>query len=131
MKVLIQRVKDASVTIDNKKFSSIEKGILALVGIEKGDSNEQVEKMAKKIVNLRIFPDENDKMNKSILDISGEMLIVSQFTLCGDCKKGTRPSFDKSAPPSVARKIYFRNKFIRNKNSDRAVWGNDGCSFGQ
>ena len=115
MKVLIQRVKEASVTIDNKKFSSIEKGILALVGIEKGDSNEQVEKMAKKIVNLRIFPDENDKMNKSILDISGEMLIVSQLTLCGDCKKGTRPSFDKSAPPAIANELY--EKFILEVNS--------------
>lgn len=106
MKVLIQRVKQASVTIDNKLFSSINKGILALVGIEKGDSIENVQKMAKKLVNLRIFPDENDKMNLSLLDISGEMLIVSQFTLCGDCKKGTRPSFDKSAPPEIANKLY-------------------------
>lgn len=106
MKVLIQRVKDASVTIDSKLYSSINKGILALVGIEKGDSFEQVEKAAKKIVNLRIFPDENDKMNKSLIDIHGEMLIVSQFTLCGDCKKGTRPSFDKSAPPQIANELY-------------------------
>lgn len=106
MKVLIQRVKRASVTIDNEIYSSINKGILALVGIEKGDTLEEVEKSAKKIVNLRIFPDENDKMNKSLLDIQGEMLIVSQFTLCGDCKKGTRPSFDKSAPPEIANKLY-------------------------
>lgn len=106
MKVLIQRVKRASVTIDNEIYSTINKGILALVGIEKGDTLEEVEKSAKKIVNLRIFPDENDKMNKSLLDIQGEMLIVSQFTLCGDCKKGTRPSFDKSAPPEIANKLY-------------------------
>lgn len=110
MKVLIQRVKKASVTIDEKLYSSINKGILALVGIEKGDSIEQVEKSAKKIVNLRIFPDENDKMNRSLIDIQGEMLIVSQFTLCGDCKKGTRPSFDKSAPPQLANELY--EKFI-------------------
>ena len=110
MKVLIQRVKKASVTIDEKLYSSISKGILALVGIEKGDSIEQVEKSAKKIVNLRIFPDENDKMNRSLIDIQGEMLIVSQFTLCGDCKKGTRPSFDKSAPPQLANELY--EKFI-------------------
>ena len=110
MKVLIQRVNKASVTIDEKLYSSINKGILALVGIEKGDSIEQVEKSAKKIVNLRIFPDENDKMNRSLIDIQGEMLIVSQFTLCGDCKKGTRPSFDKSAPPQLANELY--EKFI-------------------
>ena len=106
MKVLIQRVKKASVTIDKKMFSSINKGILALVGIEKGDTLENIEKSAKKIANLRIFPDENDKMNHSIIDVSGEMLIVSQFTLCGDCKKGTRPSFDKSAPPELALNLY-------------------------
>ena len=106
MKVLIQRVKRSSVTIDNKLYSKIDKGILALVGIEKSDTIEQVQKMAKKLSGLRIFPDENDKMNRSILDIHGEMLIVSQFTLCGDCKKGTRPSFDKSAAPNIANKLY-------------------------
>ena len=106
MKVLIQRVKNAGVNIDGETVSSISKGILALVGIEKGDTREQVEKLAKKVVNLRIFPDENDKMNLSLIDINGEMLIVSQFTLCGDCKKGTRPSFDKSAPPDIANELY-------------------------
>ena len=106
MKVLIQRIKRASVTIDNKLYSQIDKGILALVGIEKGDTIEQVQKMAKKLSGLRIFSDENDKMNLSILDVQGEMLIVSQFTLCGDCKKGTRPSFDKSAAPDIANKLY-------------------------
>lgn len=106
MKVLIQRVRKASVTIKDKVFSSIDKGILAFVGIEKGDTQAQVEKAAKKIANLRIFPDENDKMNRSIIDVQGEMLIVSQFTLCGDCKKGTRPSFDKSAPPDIANQLY-------------------------
>lgn len=106
MKVLIQRVKEASVKIDGELYSSINKGILALVGIEKGDTQEQIEKAAKKITGLRIFPDENDKMNRSLIDIGGEMLIVSQFTLCGDCKKGTRPSFDKSAPPQIANDLY-------------------------
>ena len=106
MKILIQRVKSASVTISDEKFSSIKEGILALVGIEKGDTLDEVQKLAQKTVNLRIFPDENNKMNKSLLDINGEMLIVSQFTLCGDCKKGTRPSFDKSAPPDIANELY-------------------------
>ena len=105
MKVLIQRVKKASVTIDNKLYSEIESGILALVGIEKGRSNKNVEILLKKLVNLRIFPDENDKMNLSLIDTSGEMLIVSQFTLCGACKKGTRPSFDKSAHPEPANEL--------------------------
>ena len=106
MKVLIQRVKRASVTIGGELYSSISQGILALVGIEKGDALDEVQKLAKKTVNLRIFPDENDKMNKSLLDIAGEMLVVSQFTLCGDCKKGTRPSFDKSASPNIANELY-------------------------
>lgn len=108
MKVLIQRVKRASVTINGEIYSSIEKGILALVGIEKGDTLEQVQKLAKKIANLRIFPDSNDKMNHSMIDIGGEMLVVSQFTLCGDCKKGTRPSFDRSASPDIANDLYER-----------------------
>jgi len=111
MKILIQRVKNASVTIENKKYSEISAGILAFVGIEKGDAEEQVIKAANKIVNLRIFQDENDKMNKSLLDVNGEMLIVSQFTLCGNCKKGTRPSFDNSAPPERAKDLY--EKFIQ------------------
>ena len=115
MKVLIQRVKKASVTIDSELYSYIEKGILAFVGIEKNDTMENVQKIAKKIVNLRIFPDENDKMNRSVLDVSGEMLIVSQFTLCGDCKKGTRPSFDKSAPPQMANELY--EKFVEEISS--------------
>ncbi len=106
MKVLIQRVKSASVRIDGKIFSSIEQGILSLVGIEKGDTEAQVDKLASKIVNLRIFSDEQGKMNKSLLDINGQMLIVSQFTLCGDCKKGTRPSFDKSEEPKRAEELY-------------------------
>lgn len=106
MKVLIQRVKRASVTIEGSLFSSIEQGILALAGIEKGDTEALAEKLAGKIVNLRIFPDEQGKMNKSLKDINGEMLIVSQFTLCGDCKKGTRPSFDKSEEPKRANELY-------------------------
>lgn len=106
MKVLIQRVKSASVRIDGKIFSSIQQGILSLVGIEKGDTEAQVDKLASKIVNLRIFSDEQGKMNKSLLDINGQMLIVSQFTLCGDCKKGTRPSFDKSEEPKRAEELY-------------------------
>ena len=106
MKILIQRVKNASVETNNCVIGKINSGILTFIGVEKGDSHEQADKLAKKIVNLRIFPDEAGKMNRSLLDTRGEMLIVSQFTLCGDCKKGTRPSFDKSAQPDIALALY-------------------------
>ena len=106
MKALIQRVDRASVTINGKLFSQIGQGLLVLFGVEKGDEKLNADKLAEKLVKLRIFEDENEKMNKSLLDVSGEMLIVSQFTLCGDCKKGTRPSFDKSAPPEIANELY-------------------------
>ena len=110
MKALIQRVKKASVTINSELYSKIGYGMLVFLGVEKGDTEENSKKLAEKLVNLRIFEDENEKMNKSVKDINGEMLIVSQFTLCGDCKKGTRPSFDKSAPPKIAKDLY--EKFI-------------------
>jgi len=104
MKALIQRVKRAFVTIDGQLYSKIGQGLLVLLGVEKGDEKLNAEKLADKLSKLRIFEDENEKMNRSILDIEGEMLIVSQFTLCGDCK--TRPSFDKSAPPEIANELY-------------------------
>jgi D-tyrosyl-tRNA(Tyr) deacylase len=106
LKALIQRVKKASVTIDDNLYSSIGTGLLVFLGVEKGDEQINADKLAEKLVNLRIFEDENEKMNLSLKDVKGEMLIVSQFTLCGDCKKGTRPSFDKSAPPAIANELY-------------------------
>lgn len=106
MKALIQRVKRASVTIDGVLYSKISAGMLVLLGVEKGDTKGNAEKLAEKLSKLRIYEDENEKMNLSILDVKGEMLVVSQFTLCGDCKKGTRPSFDKSAPPQIANELY-------------------------
>ena len=96
MKLVIQRVKEASVTIDNKLYSSVQKGLLVLFGVEKDDSEDMLEYYAQKLLKLRIFEDENGKMNKSVCDTGGEILVVSQFTLCSDCKKGTRPSFDNA-----------------------------------
>ena len=106
MKGLIQRVKRASVTIDGELHSKICAGILVLLGVEKGDSEANADKLAEKLVKLRIFEDENGKMNKSVQDIGGEILVVSQFTLAGDCKKGTRPSFDKAELPHRANELY-------------------------
>lgn len=106
MKALIQRVKQASVTIDGAIYSQIGAGMLILLGVEKGDELENAKKLAEKLVNLRVFDDENGKMNDSLIDTHGEILVVSQFTLMADTKKGTRPSFDKAAPPEKANELY-------------------------
>lgn len=106
MKALIQRVKKASVSIDEELYSQIDSGMLVLIGVEKSDEFENAKRLAEKLINLRIFDDETGRMNKSLLDVGGEILVVSQFTLAGDCKKGTRPSFDKAALPEKAEKLY-------------------------
>lgn len=106
MKALIQRVKRASVIIDGELYSSIGAGMLVFVGVTKEDAKENAENLAQKLLALRIFEDENGKMNRSIVDEGLEFLVVSQFTLCGDCKKGTRPSFDAAAAPDKAVHLY-------------------------
>ena len=116
MKVVIQRVIKSSVRINNKEVAKIGKGFLILLGISKDDNFEKADYIIKKIYNLRVFSDENDKMNLSIQDINGELLIVSQFTLYADCKKGNRPSFINAALPEEAEKIYeyFINECKKN-----------------
>ncbi len=106
MKAVIQRVKHASVTIDGVQVSAVNMGYLILLGVEQGDTKADADKLVKKIPVLRIFEDENEKMNFSCLDVDGEILVVSQFTLCADCSHGRRPSFTKSAPPAEAEMLY-------------------------
>lgn len=106
MKAVIQRVKHASVTIDGVQVSAVNMGYLILLGVEQGDTKADADKLVKKIPVLRIFEDENEKMNLSCLDVDGEILVVSQFTLCADCSHGRRPSFTKSAPPAEAEMLY-------------------------
>ncbi|KAA6337418.1 D-aminoacyl-tRNA deacylase [termite gut metagenome] len=106
MRVVIQRISHASVAIDGIRKSAIEKGLLILVGIEETDNTEDVEWLCKKIVNLRIFDDDNGVMNKSILDISGEILVISQFTLHASTKKGNRPSYIKAAKHEISVPLY-------------------------
>ncbi len=106
MKAVIQRVKHASVTIDGVQVSAVNMGYLILLGVEQGDTKADADKLIKKIPVLRIFEDENEKMNLSCLDVDGEILVVSQFTLCADCSHGRRPSFTNSAPPKEAEMLY-------------------------
>jgi D-tyrosyl-tRNA(Tyr) deacylase len=106
MKAVIQRVKNAKVIMKDKSVGEIAKGILIFICIEKGDTYTNADYLADKIINLRIFENGNDKMNLSVKDIAGELLVVSQFTLSGNCDKGRRPSFEKVASPKIAEELY-------------------------
>ncbi len=106
MTALLQRVKHSSVSIEGVEIASIHQGYNILLGIMKNDTREDISKLISKIVNLRVFADENGKMNLSILDIEGEALVVSQFTLAASVKKGRRPSFDNAMPPNEAKGLY-------------------------
>ncbi len=106
MRVVVQRVKHASVTINGTVNGKINNGFLVLLGIQSTDSEQDVDYLVKKVTNLRIFSDENDKMNLSLKDINGELLIVSQFTLYANCKEGNRPSFVEAAKPDIAIPLY-------------------------
>lgn len=106
MRLLIQRVSRASVRIEGKLEGEIGTGLLVLIGIAATDTPAQADYLADKLVNLRIFPDDEGRMNRSALDVNAALLLVSQFTLYGDCRKGRRPSFDAAAPPQLARELY-------------------------
>ena len=116
MRAVIQRVSKASVTIDNKIYSQISNGLLVLLGIEDADTAEDIEWLSGKIVNLRVFNDENGVMNVSIKDINGDILVVSQFTLQASTKKGNRPSYIKASKPAFAIPMYER--FVQQLNND-------------
>ncbi|OUQ21339.1 D-tyrosyl-tRNA(Tyr) deacylase [Lachnoclostridium sp. An14] len=106
MRMVIQRVTSASVTVDGQVIGEIGKGFLVLLGVQETDSEEIADKMVDKMCRLRIFEDENGKTNRALADVGGELLVVSQFTLYADCRKGNRPSFIKAGPPDMADRLY-------------------------
>ena len=106
MRAVVQRVLQGQVSIEGKPVGQIDKGLLVYLSVGKGDTLKDAEFMAEKLVNLRIFEDQAGKMNRSLLDVSGQMLLVSNFTLHGDCRKGRRPSFDAAAEPTLAQELY-------------------------
>jgi D-tyrosyl-tRNA(Tyr) deacylase len=106
MKAVLQRVASASVTVDKREVGAIRHGLLALIGVEHEDGPNDVAYVAGKVRELRVFEDEHGKMNRSVVDTAGAVLVVSQFTVLGDCRRGRRPSFDAAAPPAIARAVY-------------------------
>ena len=130
MKLVIQRVTSSSLYIEGSLISQTKQGLVVLIGISKSDSENVIDKLIKKLLNLRVFEDENSKMNYSILDIEGEILLVSQFTLYADTRKGNRPSFIDAADPKNAEHLY--NKFIERLNfilGDKLKTGKFGANM--
>ena len=122
MRALLQRVTAASVTIDGEVVGSIKDGYLILLGVKVGDTEAEAEFLAKKTAELRVFTDEADKMNLSLLDIDGEALVVSQFTLFADCKKGRRPAFINSEKPPLANELYEKYVDYLKKMAEREIF---------
>lgn len=135
MRLVIQRVSKASVEIEGKVNGKIDEGFMLLVGITNDDNKEVVEKMADKLINLRIFEDENEKLNLSLMDVKGEILSISQFTLYANCKKGRRPSFLDAAKPDLSKPLYeYFNEYLEKKRSscrNGNFWCYDECFINQ
>lgn len=127
MRVLVQRSNDASVEIDDKIVGKIDSGLVLLVGFTEGDNIDTIKYLVNKIINLRIFPDENDVMNKSILDYGGDILSISQFTLYADTKKGNRPSYIKALRGEESTKLYdmFNEELEKHIHVEKGVFGAD------
>lgn len=127
MRVLVQRSGNASVSVDNRIVGSINDGLVLLVGFTEGDNIEKIQNMVKKIINLRIFPDEDDVMNKNILDFGGSILSISQFTLYGDASKGNRPSYIKALKNDEAVKLYqvFNEELSKHIKVETGIFGAD------
>ena len=129
MKAVIKRVKEARVTVEGELITSKKKGYMLLLGVMKGDTEKEAELLARKTASLRVFEDENGKMNLSVNDVGGEILAVSQFTLCADCKKGNRPSFINSEEPENANRLYeyFCEELLKNgvKAVKKGIFGAD------
>lgn len=123
MRAVVQRVKEASVEVDGQVVGAIRGGLLVLLAVEGGDGREAVEWMARKLAGLRVFNDSEGKMNLSVEDVAGEILLVSQFTLYGDCRKGNRPSFVRSAGPELAEALYQSVGSELEKRGIRVGWG--------
>ncbi len=128
MKIVLQRVASASVTVDSKICGKIGKGYLVLLGVGEGDTEAECRRLADKILNLRIFSDENDKINLSLDNVDGSLLVVSQFTLYADCRKGNRPNFIQAAKPDTAERLY--NYFVdycreKGKHVETGIFGAD------
>ena len=128
MKIVVQRVNNAQVEVDNKIVGKIEKGFLVLLGVTHGDTKQEADYLVKKLCNLRVFTDENDKMNLNLKAVNGDLLIVSQFTLYADCTQGNRPSFVEAAKPEQANELYeyFCNECEKNKiKVEKGIFGAD------
>lgn len=128
MRLVLQRVSSASVTVDGKICGEIGTGYLVLLGVGQGDTEEDCRRLADKIINLRIFSDENDKINLSLNDVNGDLLVVSQFTLYADCRKGNRPNFIQAGKPDEAERLY--NYFVdycrsKGKRVETGIFGAD------
>ena len=119
MRAVVQRVSSSKVTVDGEVIGDINKGLLVLLGVTHEDTSKDVDYIIDKVLNLRIFEDENEKMNLSLKDVEGELLVVSQFTLYGDCRKGRRPSFSTAARPELATKLY--EEFIEKSRKEGIV----------